>query len=258
MRFVCRYSWSREPRRASLVSLAFMFAFELACAGCRMTPRESSQPVLAATAKPLPAAEVQPQPTTTATGWQTYRVKPGDTLTRIAACRGVSVGEIARENALRDPDRILAGSNLRVPAQDRCSGEVRAVGPPRPGRSSLARAPRASEPPAASDGRAQQLLDVARAEYDAALFDAALRGAEAAAEALAHAPRSAGTDARRVHAHLLAGMAAAGLEDRERALAEFERAFALDPDAQLAFEDQSPRLVELLQLAKAARAGREP
>jgi len=256
---------SQEPRLAAIAALAFALAFAFSGLGCVMPPCKCSQPPVAAAPPAVTNAQPTP-PSPKPGGWREYLVQPGDTLARIAACRGVSVDEIVRENAIYDRNRILVGWSLRVPAEDLCAGRDRIAELEAPKRAAPRSHPRASQtaaaPPAAApspavkDTRAQQLLDSARADYDAALFDAALRDAEAAAQEFARAPRGAETDTQRANAHLLAAMAAAGLEDRERALAEFERAFALDPEVRLAPEDQSPRLLELFQLARGRRAER--
>jgi murein DD-endopeptidase MepM/ murein hydrolase activator NlpD len=44
-----------------------------------------------------------------------YQVKPGDNLYRISKAYGVPVGELARENDIKDPSRIEVGTNLVVP-----------------------------------------------------------------------------------------------------------------------------------------------
>lgn len=44
-----------------------------------------------------------------------YTIQPGDTLSAIAARQGISVSELARANALDDPDRIIAGRTLTLP-----------------------------------------------------------------------------------------------------------------------------------------------
>lgn len=49
-------------------------------------------------------------------GANTYTVRPGDTLTRIAARHGVSTAALARANGLSDPNRISAGTRLVLPA----------------------------------------------------------------------------------------------------------------------------------------------
>jgi hypothetical protein len=43
-------------------------------------------------------------------------VRPGDTLSLVAACVRVTVPELAGVNGLPDPDLILAGSRLVIPA----------------------------------------------------------------------------------------------------------------------------------------------
>ena len=44
-----------------------------------------------------------------------YTVQPGDTLSDIADRLGVSVGDLARANAITDPNRLFAGRSLAVP-----------------------------------------------------------------------------------------------------------------------------------------------
>ena len=48
-------------------------------------------------------------------GSAAYTVRPGDTLSGIAARLGVSVTDLARANAISDPDRVFAGRSLAVP-----------------------------------------------------------------------------------------------------------------------------------------------
>ena len=45
----------------------------------------------------------------------TYQVKPGDTLSGIAAHFGVSVNELAHENGIQNPNYIYAGQVLCIP-----------------------------------------------------------------------------------------------------------------------------------------------
>jgi hypothetical protein len=107
----------------------------------------------------------------------------------------------------------------------------------------------ASAPPKTADlTRGRALLAEARAAYDAADFDHALRVSQVASQELADAPREA--NPLRARAHMLSGMAAAGLERRDQAVGEFGRALALDPTVQLAPDDRSPRLVELYETAR--------
>jgi len=45
----------------------------------------------------------------------TYVVRPGDTLSGIAARTGVTTSELARANGITDPNRVYAGQTLTVP-----------------------------------------------------------------------------------------------------------------------------------------------
>lgn len=93
----------------------------------------------------------------------TYRVKPGDTLSQIAQDRLRALGKphggadivaavrvLAASNGLADPDRIFAGSSLRLDALGAPVAHVAAM-PPAPGRV----APAAVLPARASDHKAQ-------------------------------------------------------------------------------------------------------
>lgn len=57
-----------------------------------------------------------------------YQVRRGDTLSEIAQHHGVSVQQIARFNAIRDPDRLETGQWLRIPP----SGKGPTVASPSP------------------------------------------------------------------------------------------------------------------------------
>ena len=58
----------------------------------------------------IPAAST-PSPTATTV----YVVRPGDTLSGIAARFGVSVAALAQANGIRNPSRIFVGQRLRIP-----------------------------------------------------------------------------------------------------------------------------------------------
>lgn len=47
-----------------------------------------------------------------------HTVEPGQTLWRIARIYGVGVDAIARENGIEDPDRVAAGTRLRIPGTE--------------------------------------------------------------------------------------------------------------------------------------------
>jgi LysM repeat protein len=67
---------------------------------------------VAATAAPLALATAV---TAGAPGWTSYRVRPGDTLSEIAASRATTTAALARANRLADPSMIRIGELLRVP-----------------------------------------------------------------------------------------------------------------------------------------------
>lgn len=68
----------------------------------------------------------------TATGSAAYTVESGDTLSHIALREGVSAEELAAANDLADPDRVLAGEDLTLPAPapDTTRAAAPAVAPP--------------------------------------------------------------------------------------------------------------------------------
>ena len=61
-----------------------------------------------------PPARIQTQ-----TANNAYIVSKGDTLYRIAARQGITVNELVRVNGLDDPDLIMVGQKLRLPAPSR-------------------------------------------------------------------------------------------------------------------------------------------
>ena len=175
---------------------------------------------------PAASAPVAPKLTT-------YRVHPGDSLSRLAACSGISVAELAKSNRISDPDLLIAGERLQLPQGHRCAA---ATG--------------AGDPAASARARADRLLATADARLDAADFEASLTSAEACVRELeSHEPD---TKANTIGArcHFVAGTAAAGLDRRERAIEEFRRALVLDPKLDVEPEKTSPRIVELLSAAR--------
>jgi LysM repeat protein len=205
-----------------------------------------------------------PQPSAPGS-WVAYVVRPGDTLGRIADCRGVSVSELARANGIGDPDRVAAGVKLRVPPRDRCTVRVaqRAsdtppVSAPPPREEPLPLVPasaritspvedEACPPPEAALRRARRFLDAGQERFDAADFDGALVRADAAREELTPYAGDAAHDELRAQAHLLAAMSAAGLEQGDRARSELRAARQLDPGLELDASTTSPRILELMQ-----------
>jgi murein DD-endopeptidase MepM/ murein hydrolase activator NlpD len=70
-----------------------------------------------------------------------HRVRRGDTLWALAKRYGVSVGDLARANGIRNPDRIVAGRAVRIPAGGAVTGKGAGAGRP---------APPSARPPAGS------------------------------------------------------------------------------------------------------------
>ena len=79
---------------------------------------EIPSPATAAPPTSLPTATLAPSPTPTTadTPPRTYIVQAGDTLSVIAAAHGVPLSTLIQTNALDDPDRIIVGQELRLPA----------------------------------------------------------------------------------------------------------------------------------------------
>ena len=48
---------------------------------------------------------------------QIHNIKSGETLSEIAARYGVSVGQLAEANDIKDPNRIEAGKSIRIPSK---------------------------------------------------------------------------------------------------------------------------------------------
>jgi hypothetical protein len=163
------------------------------------------------------------------------------------------VAALARANRISAPDRLPAGTVLRVPEAAGC------VGPP-----PIGNAPSRPEaagggagPAPAPDRTVTDLLASALAHYDGADFEEALALAQTGIAALAPHPGGAETDALRARCHMVSGMAAAGLGQREHAIAEFRQALALAPDLPLDPERSSPRVLELVEAARVSPAADE-
>lgn len=79
-------------------------------------------PLAPATAAPAPAAtrapaaEAADTPSAQTGGETTYVVQRGDTLARIAARYGVTTKQIADLNGITNPNLIITGQKLRIPA----------------------------------------------------------------------------------------------------------------------------------------------
>lgn len=55
---------------------------------------------------------------TSAPSGNTYEVKPGETLARVAKRTGVPVSALAKVNGITDPNRVRAGQVLTIPSGD--------------------------------------------------------------------------------------------------------------------------------------------
>ena len=203
-------------RRMQEVSLTVGLATVLGCA------------VEAAPPKPAPNPVYTRRPPLAASAWTIYVVQPGDTLGQIAACSGASVDDLAQINHLANPDFVLIGARLRVPGRNEC-------GAPRTPRD-----------------RAAQLLAAANARLEAADFEGALSLAESCARLIEPGPPEPKANWTRARCHVVAGMAAAGLDRRERAIGEFRQAFVFDPTLELAEDTTSPRILDLVSAARPA------
>lgn len=184
-------------------------------------------------------------------GWRRYVVRSGDTLGGIARCRRTDVSALVDANGLADRDRIVAGSPLYVPPRDSCA-RTAAVSPA-PASSAETQDLRVAPAPAAAPAHVDQVereLASARSLYDAADFAGASRAAQAAVRTIDANPKDPATDPLRARAHLIAGLSAAGLEQREGAIAEFRRALEVDPSLACPPEDCSPRIQELVDAAR--------
>lgn len=164
-----------------------------------------------------------------------YRVRPGDSLSRLAACSGVPVAELAKSNYISDPDLLFAGERLRLPRGHRCAAA-------KPDSRSVAHAD------------ADRLLSTASAQLDAADFEASIASAESCVQALESDAHDAKANVIAARCHFVAGTAAAGLEQRERAIEEFRRAFVLNPKLEVEPDRTSPRIAELLSAARPSPA----
>jgi soluble lytic murein transglycosylase-like protein len=76
----------------------------------------------AATVIALLAFGGQAATTSASVAGQTYVVRPGDTLSSIAARYGTTSGAIARANRIRNPNVIVIGRKLAIPAGTTTSG----------------------------------------------------------------------------------------------------------------------------------------
>jgi LysM repeat protein len=160
-----------------------------------------------------------------------HRVVPGETLAGLARWYGLPVSNLARANGIRDPDRIAAGSWLRIPpgARTGCPPPLVVASAPRERPASAAQAPPPAEPVEVSHEEARRMLVRAQSRYDAADFGEALEFASASLrllEPFAGAPQA---DRLRANGSWISGLVYTGLEQPQSAVESFRTALELDP-----------------------------
>src|SRR5262245_55414155 len=204
-----------------------------------------------------------------------HRVRTGESLSVLSHWYGQPVGVLARANEIEDPNRIAAGTWLRIPAGARTgcpppaptlartaprvpSVEPRPPAPPQraeqPAEEEI-EAPPVSAPPPAPAGpgpveavaleRADTLLTEASERYDGADFEAVLELTTSARRELRPANDDPGARERHARISWLAGLAYAGLGQSEEAGPLLREAVVLEP----ALRDDpaiSPRILGLL------------
>ena len=77
-------------------------------------PRTAAEPD-ATVGSPEPPTAAEPGSGPPAPVFTTYTVRTGDTLADIGARHGVTRDELARVNAIDEPDLIFPGQELRIP-----------------------------------------------------------------------------------------------------------------------------------------------
>jgi murein DD-endopeptidase MepM/ murein hydrolase activator NlpD len=147
-------------------------------------------------------------------------VRPGDTLTGIAAIYSIDVDRLVLANDLHDADRIRVGQTLQIPAR------FEATYP-------------------------EALVEAAARAYRNARFELAIERAERAQEMLEREPEDERGRALSARAAFIAGCATAAFGDDERTVAAFARVRALDPGFTPPTGWLSPRLEKLYLAAQA-------
>jgi hypothetical protein len=178
---------------------------------------------------------------------------------------------LALQNGISDPDILLEGQVLRIPAGAAtvCAPAHKPAPMPTPEAAEL-REPSSTLPAHRSapqgaveaaltpseSGEAEALLARAEERYAEADYDACFRAAALARDQLA--PQTGSPETRRLAARAAAmeGLAHAARQHREEAVAAFRTAFALDPDFELDAQYASPRILPLLQEAREPEAVR--
>ena len=151
-----------------------------------------------------------------------HEVRPGDTLSQIAANYAVDVDQLVEANQLPDSDRIAAGQILRIPISS------------------------------AGTARAEALVEQAADLYRNARFEIALERARQAETILAARGSSPEPEPRALGARaaFITGCTLAAYGENEQAVAAFSRARSLDPQFEPPEGWLSPRLEKLYLAAR--------
>ena len=80
-------------------------------------------------APPVELVALAPATTSRSGGWETYRVREGDTLSAIAARHGTTVGALVARNGIRRPNVIMPGERLEVPRSGSSSSSTKRSAP---------------------------------------------------------------------------------------------------------------------------------
>jgi LysM repeat protein len=170
---------------------------------------------------------------------ETYSVKPGDTLGRIARAHGVAVPALVSLNGIEDPDV------LRV-------GEVLLIRETLPDVTGSSGGPAERMSPSAF-AEVDQLVTRAEAQLRGARFEEALETAGDAARLLETEADSTGAGSRRVTLELVGAQAHLAFGDADAAQRSFARALEVAPDLELDPERTSPKMLRAFERARSRR-----
>ena len=178
-------------------------------------------------------------------------VEPGESLWKISRRYRIPVEELARTNGIDEEALIRPEDELRVrlaPVPDLAAASLGAAGavePPREAPADELARPRAPLPP-----DAETLARRAEAQLRQAYFEEALATADDALERLA----SRGDRGSHARLAMVAGTAELALGNHEAALERFAEALAADPELRADPREMSPKVLRLLEAARARRA----
>ncbi len=206
-----------------------------------------------------------------------HRVRPGETLGKIAARYRVTPSELIQYNRLANPDRIEPGDVIRIPPQGArarridaisqvatpgsalglgelidywLSGSEGTAAPAAPDPALAAVAPEVSNP----WGTGEELLAMAEADLRAARFEEALVAARAALRFL-DANSDIEDDTRRARVEIALATVYTALGRPQSARRHFRRALAADPGFQLDPAETSPKVLQAFEAARQESTG---